>query len=159
MKFKTGLGYDVHRFAEDRRLILCGVEIPYDLGLLGHSDADVAIHALIDAILGAANAGDIGALFPDTDAEYKDIDSRLLLAETMRVVREKGYEFGNADITVVAQQPKLRPYIERMRIVLAETIGCGPEDISVKATTTEGLGFTGRKEGIAALATALLFRN
>lgn len=157
MRPRTGLGYDVHQFAAGRRLIICGVEIPYEKGLLGHSDADVAIHALIDAILGAANLGDIGTLFPDTDSRFKDIDSRILLKATMARLRENGFEFGNADITVVAQEPKLKPYIPAMKSALAEVMECPETDISVKATTTEHLGFTGRREGIAAYAVATVF--
>ena len=157
MRPRTGLGYDVHQFAAGRRLIICGVEIPYEKGLLGHSDADVAIHALIDAILGAANLGDIGTLFPDTDSRFKDIDSRILLKATMARLRENGFEFGNADITVVAQEPKMKPHIPAMKSALAEVMECPEADISVKATTTEHLGFTGRREGIAAYAVATVF--
>ena len=157
MKPRIGFGYDVHQLAEARKLIVCGVEIPYERGLAGHSDADVAVHALIDALLGAANLGDIGQLFPDTDMRFKDIDSTLLLHECMKRLREKGYEFGNADITIVAQEPKMKPYIPAMKARLAEVIGCDTEDVSVKATTTEHLGFTGRKEGIAAYAVAIIF--
>lgn len=159
MRPRIGNGFDVHQFAEGRRLIVGGVEIPHDKGLLGHSDADVALHALTDAILGAANLGDIGVLFPDTDPEFKDIDSKLLLAEAMARVRDAGYEFGNADITIIAQEPKMRPFIPRMQKAISEVIGCQEEDISVKATTTERLGFTGRKEGIAAMAAAILFKR
>ena len=154
---RIGFGYDVHRLAEGRRLIVCGVNIPHNKGLLGHSDADVAIHALIDALLGAANIGDIGTLFPDTDSKYKDIDSRILLREAMGRIREKGYELGNADITIVAQEPKMRPFIPAMKETLATVLECGEDKVSVKATTTEHLGFTGRKEGIAAYATALIY--
>lgn len=153
---RIGFGYDVHQFAEDRKLILCGVEVPYIKGLLGHSDADVPTHALIDAMLGAANLGDIGALFPDTDLKFKDIDSQLLLKAAYSRIKEKGYKLGNADITIVAQEPKLRPCIPEMQFRLAETLMVEPDKISVKATTTEHLGFTGRKEGIAAYAVALL---
>ena len=149
---RVGFGYDVHQLAEGRRLIVCGVEIPHSRGLLGHSDADVAIHALIDAILGAANLGDIGTLFPDTDMKYKDIDSRLLLKEAMRKVAEAGYRLGNADITIVAQEPKMKPYIPEMKANLTADIECDANAISIKATTEEHLGFTGRKEGIAAYA-------
>lgn len=153
---RIGFGYDVHQFAEGRKLILCGVEIPYYRGLLGHSDADVSTHALIDALLGAANLGDIGTLFPDTDAKFKDIDSQILLKEAYRKINEKGYNLRNADITIVAQEPKLRPHIEDMQHSIADTLKLDKDIISVKATTTEHLGFTGRKEGIAAYAVALL---
>lgn len=146
----------MHQFAEARKLILCGVEVPYGKGLLGHSDADVATHALIDALLGAANLGDIGALFPDTDARFKDIDSQILLTGAFRRITEKGYSLGNADITIVAQAPKLRPYIDEMKAKIAGTLGVDVDKISIKATTTEHLGFTGRKEGVAAYAVALL---
>lgn len=158
MKIRVGSGYDVHKLAEGRKLILCGVEFDYPKGLEGHSDADVAIHALIDSLLGAAALGDIGTLFPDTDYAFKDIDSRLLLRETMKQIREKGFSFGNADITIVAQEPKVKPHIPEMRRRLAETMDCDIDDITVKATTTEHLGFTGRKEGIAAFSTALLIK-
>lgn len=153
---RVGFGYDVHQLVEGRKLIVCGVEIPHTKGLLGHSDADVAIHALIDAILGAAAIGDIGTLFPDTDSKFKDIDSKILLRETLKKLNGSGYKFGNADITIVAQEPKMKPYIPEMRETLAKEIGCDITAISVKATTTEHLGFTGRKEGIAAYAVALV---
>lgn len=153
---RIGHGYDVHRLTERRRLVLGGVEIPWDRGLLGHSDADVLTHAVMDALCGAAKLGDIGKLFPDSDPRYKDADSALLLAEVMRLAGEKGYELGNCDITIVAQEPKLAPYIESMRRRIAEICGCGIDDISVKATTEEGLGFTGTLEGIAAHAVCLL---
>ena len=153
---RIGHGYDVHRFAKGRKLMLCGVEVDYELGLLGHSDADVALHALADSILGALALGDIGKLFPDSDPRYKDADSALLLAEVMRLAGEKGYELGNCDITIVAQEPKLAPYIESMRRRIAEVCGCDTDDVSVKATTEEGLGFTGTLEGIAAHAVCLL---
>ena len=153
---RIGHGYDVHRFAKGRKLMLCGVEVDYELELLGHSDADAALHALADSILGALALGDIGKLFPDSDPRYKDADSALLLAEVMRLAGEKGYELGNCDITIVAQEPKLAPYIESMRRRIAEICGCGIDDVSVKATTEEGLGFTGSLEGIAAHAVCLL---
>lgn len=150
------MGFDVHRLVEDRDLWLCGVKIPHTLGLLGHSDADVAIHALCDAILGAANLRDIGYHFPDTDARYKGADSRKLLIEVIRIVGEKGYTFGNADITICAEKPKINPHIPAMQEELARCIGCDIDDISIKATTTEKLGFTGRQEGMSAYAVALL---
>lgn len=156
MKIRVGMGFDVHRLVEGRDLWLCGVKIPHSLGLLGHSDADVAIHALCDAILGAANMRDIGYHFPDTDPRFKGIDSRKLLKEVMALLREKGYAFGNADITICAEQPKINPHIPPMQEELAACIGCEIDDISIKATTTEKLGFTGRKEGISAYATVLI---
>ncbi|MCH5218818.1 MAG: 2-C-methyl-D-erythritol 2,4-cyclodiphosphate synthase [Muribaculaceae bacterium] len=156
---RIGFGYDVHRLAEDRRLIVCGVEIPHSRGLLGHSDADVGIHALIDALLGAAALGDIGALFPDTDMKYKDIDSRILLRKAVGRLSEAGYTIGNVDITIVAQAPRMRPYIDRMRETLAADMGVEIGAVSVKATTTERLGFTGREEGIAATAAALIWNS
>ena len=153
---RVGMGFDVHRLVEDRDLWLGGVKVPYRLGLLGHSDADVLIHALCDAILGAANLRDIGFHFPDTDPRYKGIDSKKLLVEVMRLVREKGYEFGNADITVCAEQPKLNPHVPAMQAELARCIGCDCDCVSIKATTTERLGYTGRGEGIAAYAVVLI---
>jgi len=159
MKFRIGQGFDVHAFAEGRKLILGGVEIDHPLGLLGHSDADVLTHALCDALLGAAALGDIGHLFPDTDASYKGADSLVLLAEVMRQVRVKGFELGNADVTVMAEAPKLAPHITTMRQKLATAMGVDIDSIGVKATTTEKLGFIGRREGIAAMAVALLTKN
>ena len=153
---RIGHGYDVHRFAPERKLILGGVEIPCEMGLLGHSDADVLTHALMDAMLGAAALGDIGLHFPDNDDSFKGISSILLLSKVKEIVEEKGYRLGNADVTVIAQVPKLRPYIEKMVKVLSETLGCDENRINVKATTEEKLGFTGRKEGIAAHAVVLL---
>ena len=153
---RIGYGYDVHKLTEGRELFLCGEKIEYDKGLLGHSDADVALHALCDALLGAAALGDIGKHFPDTDGKYKGISSITLLKEVVRIVREKGYGAVNADITIVAQKPKLAPYIEKMRQNIAQAIGIDREYISVKATTTEGLGFEGRGEGISASAVVLI---
>lgn len=153
---RIGSGYDVHKLVPDRKLILCGVEVPYQLGLLGHSDADVALHALMDALLGALALGDIGHLFPDTDARFKDISSLQLLAEVLRLVTEKGWWVGNVDVTIIAQQPKLAPYVTEMRIKLAQALDVAVDCVSVKATTTEHLGFTGRGEGIAAEAVVLL---
>ena len=153
---RIGHGYDVHRVTEGRKLILCGVHISWEKGLLGHSDADVAVHALMDAILGAAALGDIGHLFPDTDPAYAGADSILLLKEVCRRAGEAGYRFSNGDITVLAQRPKLAPYIPEMRRRLAEAMGTDVGRISVKATTEEGLGFTGTGEGIAAHAVVLL---
>lgn len=151
---RTGIGYDVHRFAMGRRLVLCGVEIPYEMGLLGHSDADVAAHAVMDAILGAMAAGDIGKLFPDSDDRYKDADSMGLLAQVTELMREKGYSLGNLDVTIIAEKPRLSRYTGRMRERLAEVLGTGSDRVSVKATTEEGLGLAG--EGIGALASVLL---
>lgn len=156
---RIGQGYDVHKLEEGRDLWICGIKVPHSHGLLGHSDADVAIHALCDAMLGALALGDIGQHFPDTDPKYKGIDSKVLLKHVMKLIREKGYELGNCDITICAEAPKFRPYIFDMRHTLAETMEVDPEIVSVKATTTERLGFTGRKEGIAAMAVCILTRN
>lgn len=153
---RIGHGYDVHRLAEDRRLVLCGVEIPWDRGLLGHSDADVAVHALMDALLGAAALGDIGQLFPDTDPAYAGADSMLLLARVLARVREAGCRPGNCDLTILAQRPKLAPYVPAMRARLAAALGIPLNRVSVKATTEEGLGFTGSGAGIAAHAVVIL---
>jgi len=150
--FRTGTGYDVHRLVEGRKLILCGVEIPYEKGLLGHSDADVALHALMDAMLGACAMGDIGKLFPDTDNAFKGISSMLLLEKTNEKIREKGFSVTSADITIVCQRPKLSPYIEMMRMNIAEALSLPVDRISVKATTTEKLGFEGEGLGISAQA-------
>ncbi|MBR3750271.1 MAG: 2-C-methyl-D-erythritol 2,4-cyclodiphosphate synthase [Clostridia bacterium] len=155
-KMRIGSGFDVHAFADNRRLILCGVEIPSDRGLLGHSDADVAVHALMDAMLGAAGMRDIGYYFPDTDPEYKGADSVTLLKRVNKMINDAGYKLGNADITVIAQAPKLSPYIDRMRKCIADALDTCENNICIKATTTERLGFTGRKEGIAAQAVVLL---
>ena len=154
--FRIGQGYDVHRLVEGRELWICGVKIAHTHGLDGHSDADVAIHALCDALLGAAALRDIGYHFPDTDPKFKGADSKLLLKEVVRLVREEGYEIGNVDITVIAQAPKLKGYIENMCATLAEVMGVAENCVSVKATTTEHLGFEGRKEGISAMAVALI---
>lgn len=156
---RIGQGYDVHKLEEGRDLWICGIKVPHSHGLLGHSDADVAIHALCDAMLGALALGDIGQHFPDTDPKYKGIDSKVLLKHVMKLIREKGYDLGNCDITICAEAPKFRPYIFDMRHTLAETMEVDPEIVSVKATTTERLGFTGRKEGIAAMAVCILTRN
>lgn len=156
---RTGNGFDVHRFAENRRLVICGVEIPYELGLLGHSDADVALHALADALLGAASMRDIGYHFPDTSADWEGADSRVLLRKVVAMLDENGFAMGNADVTIIAQAPKMLPYIEQMRANVAEDLGVDTDRASVKATTTERLGFTGRKEGIAAMASVLIYRK
>lgn len=153
---RIGHGYDVHKFAENRKCIIGGVDIPYEMGLLGHSDADVLLHAIADAILGAAAMGDIGHLFPDTDAAYKNADSLVLLAKTVDVVKSRGYKIGNIDATVIAQAPKMAPHIKDMRMNIAKACGCDVECISVKATTEEGLGFTGTKQGIAAHAVCII---
>ncbi len=153
---RIGHGYDVHRLVEGRPLIIGGVEIEFEKGLLGHSDADVLVHAICDAILGAAALGDIGLLFPDTDPQYKDADSLLLLREVCNLVRKKGYEIGNIDATVIAQNPKLRPYIDEMRARISVYTDVDIDAVSVKATTEEGLGFTGEGCGIAAHAVCLL---
>lgn len=153
---RIGQGYDVHRLVEGRDLILCGVRIPYTLGLLGHSDADVALHAISDALLGAAAMRDIGYHFPDTDPAYAGADSRRLLRRVVEIIGEKGYKVGNIDVTIIAQRPKLLTYIPMMIENVAADLGLPTECVSVKATTTEHLGFTGRGEGIAAMAVCLL---
>lgn len=153
---RVGHGYDVHRLVEGRRLILGGVEIPWEKGLLGHSDADVLTHALMDALLGAAALGDIGHLFPDKDPAYEGADSVELLRQVMRVLDGQGWKLGNADVTVIAQRPKLAPHIPEMRRILAGAMGTEPERVSVKATTEEGLGFSGEGLGIAAHAVVLI---
>ena len=152
---RIGQGYDVHKLVEGRDCIICGVKIPYEKGLLGHSDADVALHALSDAILGAAAMGDIGKHFPDTDPKYKGASSRVLLREVIKIVGDRGYKVANADITIVAQRPKMSPYIDEMRANVAEDLGVDVDAVSVKATTTEKLGFEGRGEGISAMAVVL----
>lgn len=156
MKFRVGHGYDVHKLVEDRKLIIGGVEIPHYKGLLGHSDADVLAHAICDALLGAAALGDIGKHFPDNDDRYKDIDSLVLLEKVCELIRNKGYEISNVDSTILAQAPKLRPYIDEMRSKLAKAMKLDIDELSVKATTEERLGFTGREEGIAAHVVVLL---
>ena len=155
---RIGHGFDVHAFGEARPLIIGGVEVPYHTGFIAHSDGDVALHALTDALLGAMALGDIGKLFPDTDMQYKNADSRGLLREAYRRVQEKGYGVGNVDITIIAQAPKMRPHIDKMRTVIAQDLNCSIEQVNVKATTTEKLGFTGRGEGIATEAVALLVK-
>lgn len=159
LPFRIGQGFDVHRFVENRPLFLGGVKIPYHMGLLGHSDADVALHAICDALLGAAALGDIGRHFPDTDPEFKDIDSRVLLRKVKDLLEKSRYKIGNIDLTIIAQSPKIGPYSELMIENISSDLSIDPEDVSVKATTTERLGFTGRGEGIASIATALIFRN
>lgn len=156
MKIRVGLGFDVHRLTEGRELWIGGIRIPYDMGLDGHSDADVLLHAVCDALLGAANMRDIGHHFPDTGEEYKNIDSKILLRETVRLIGTKGYRVGNVDSTICAEAPKLNPHIPQMKQVMADIMGIDVEDVSIKATTTERLGFTGRGEGISAYATVLI---
>jgi 2-C-methyl-D-erythritol 2,4-cyclodiphosphate synthase len=158
MDIRIGHGYDVHALAEGLRLVLCGVEIEHTKGCVAHSDGDVAIHAICDALLGALALGDIGKLFPDSDAKFKGIDSRLLLKEVVDIVNDKGYAISNIDCTIAMQRPKLRPHIDLMRTRLSEVIGIPAERISVKATTTEHLGFEGREEGVSATAVVLLMR-
>lgn len=153
---RIGHGFDVHAFVEGRKLILGGVEIPYEKGLLGHSDADVLTHALMDAMLGAAGLGDIGKLFPDTDERYKGISSLVLLKEVLAQIEGRGYRLANADITVICQKPRLRPYIDEMTRKLVQVLAEAEDTVNIKATTTEKLGFTGRGEGIAAEAVCLL---
>ena len=158
MKIKTGIGIDVHRLEAGREFWLGGIKIGHEKGCVAHSDGDVLIHAICDALLGAANMRDIGYHFPDTAGEYKNIDSKILLRDTMKLLRDAGYELGNIDATVAAERPKLNPHIPLMKQTLAEVMQVDEEDISIKATTTEKLGFTGRQEGIAAYATVLITR-
>ena len=153
---RIGNGFDVHALIAGRRLVLGGVTVPFEHGLEGHSDADVVLHAICDAVLGAIGAGDIGRHFPDTDSKYKDADSRVLLREVWRLAGESGYVLGNVDVTIIAQAPKLAPYVAQMAANVAADLQATPAQVNVKATTTERLGFTGRGEGIAALATVLL---
>lgn len=153
---RIGQGYDAHKFKKGGRLVLGGVEVPYEKGMEAHSDGDVVIHALCDALLGAMALGDIGKHFPDTDDSYKGIDSRLLLKEVMNKVRQGGMKLGNADITIIAQEPKLAPHVQAMRKILADDMSTAINNVSVKATTTEKMGFTGRAEGIAVTAVVLL---
>lgn len=157
-QLRIGCGYDVHKLTENRRLILCGAEVPYELGLLGHSDADVALHALMDALLGAAALGDIGRHFPDTDARFKGADSMKLTEHVVRLLAEAGWQINNVDVTIIAQRPKLAGFIPAMRENVAGVLGVALDAVNVKATTTEKLGFTGRGEGIAAEAVASIIR-
>ena len=158
-QFKIGFGYDVHEFADNRKLIIGGIEIPYEKGLLGHSDADVLLHAVCDAILGALALGDIGKHFPNTDDRYKNADSKDLLRDVYYMMRDRGYEIGNIDTTVLLQQPKLSPHIPKMVSTISNILNIYEDQISIKATTTEGLGFVGRKEGCSAYAVVLLTKN
>ena len=155
--FRVGMGYDVHQLVEGRALWLGGIRLEHSLGLLGHSDADVLIHAVCDALLGAANMRDIGYHFPDTSAETLDMDSKIILRKTIELIATKGYQVGNIDVTVCAERPKRNPHIPAMQACLAEVMGVDPDCISIKATTTERLGFTGREEGISAYAVALIY--
>jgi 2-C-methyl-D-erythritol 2,4-cyclodiphosphate synthase len=156
MKQRAGIGFDVHRFADDRKLVLGGVHIPFPKGLAGHSDADVVLHAICDAMLGALSLGDIGKHFPDTDTRFKDISSRILLEKTYDLVKQEGYELVNLDVTVLLEKPKISPYIDQMCKNIADILWCKISAVSVKATTTESLGFTGRGEGAGAMAVVLL---
>ena len=159
MPYRIGHGYDVHKLVSDRDLIIGGVHIPYELGLLGHSDADVLTHAIADALLGAAGKRDIGYYFPDTDIRYKGVSSLLLLSEVQRILNEDGYFVGNIDCTLIAQAPKMAPYLLKMRENLASALKTDVENINIKATTEEKLGFTGRKEGISAHAVCIILKN
>ena len=159
MNIRVGQGYDVHAFADNRKLWMGGIKIEYEKGLAGHSDADVLLHALCDALLGAANMRDIGYHFPDTGKEYEGIDSKILLQRTYALLQQKGYRLGNADCIICAQAPKLSPHINSMRDCIARVLQVDPDRISIKATTTEHLGFVGRKEGIAAYATVLILKD
>ncbi len=156
-EFRTGIGFDVHAFAENRKLIIGGVNIPFEKGLLGHSDADVLLHAISDALLGAAALGDIGQHFPDTDEKYKNADSLILLQKVYELVMQKGYVLGNVDAVVILQRPKLLPFIKKIRENIAGILKADIEQISIKATTTEKLGFTGREEGVSAMASVLIY--
>lgn len=156
MNIRVGFGYDVHQLVEGRELWLGGIRLEHSLGLLGHSDADVLLHAVCDAILGAANMRDIGYHFPDTSSETLNVDSKVILRKTMELVENKGYKFGNLDATICAERPKINPHVEAMRTCMAEIMNTDPDNISIKATTTERLGFTGREEGISAYAVVLL---
>ena len=159
MQFRVGTGFDVHALVENRPLILAGVRVPYEKGLLGHSDADVALHALMDALLGAAGKGDIGKHFPDTDDKYEGADSRRLLRVVVEMLQKDGWQVNNADVTIIAQRPKLAPFIATMRQLVASDLGITEDAVNIKATTTEKLGFTGRGEGIAAEAVASIIKN
>ena len=159
MDIRVGMGYDVHQLVEGRDLWLGGIKIPHALGLLGHSDADVLIHAICDALLGAANMRDIGYHFPDTAAETDGMDSKIILRKTIELIATKGYRLGNIDATICAERPKINPHIPKMQQTMADVIGCDPDQISIKATTTEKLGFTGREEGMSAYAVALITKE
>ena len=156
---RIGIGYDVHKLVENRKLIIGGVTIPHEKGLDGHSDADVLVHAIMDSLLGALAMGDIGKFFPDTDMKYKGVDSMLLLKEVASFIDEKGYKIGNIDSVIIAQQPKMAPFIDSMRVRIAHVLEIDVEQVGVKATTTEHLGFEGRKEGISSSSVAILFKK
>ena len=156
---RIGIGYDVHKLVENRKLIIGGVTIPHEKGLDGHSDADVLVHAIMDSLLGALAMGDIGKFFPDTDMKYKGVDSMLLLKEVASFIDEKGYRIGNIDSVIIAQQPKMAPFIDSMRVRIAQVLEIDVEQVGVKATTTEHLGFEGRKEGISSSSVAILFKK
>lgn len=158
-KFKIGLGYDVHQLVEGRKLILAGVQVPHTHGALGHSDADVIIHAICDALLGALALGDIGKHFADTDAQFKDIDSRILLAKVCEMIENKGWEIGNIDVSLCLEKPKISPYINQMQIELSKVMKIDINQVSIKATTAEKMGFVGRKEGLEAQAIALVYKS
>jgi 2-C-methyl-D-erythritol 2,4-cyclodiphosphate synthase len=155
-EFRTGIGFDVHAFAEGRKLIIGGIEIPFEKGLAGHSDADVLLHAICDALLGSLSLGDIGRHFPETDSKFKDANSSNLLSKVYRVVKSEGYQLGNLDVTLILQRPKVSPYIEKMREKIASVLNADIDKISIKTSTTEKLGFTGREEGVAAIASVLV---
>lgn len=159
MKFRTGFGYDIHQLLENRDFWLGGIKIEHSKGALGHSDADVLIHAICDAILGAANLRDIGFHFPDTDPKYKNVDSKILLADSMKLVREKGYELGNIDATICLEKPKINPHIPNMVSTMAKVMEVDEDDISLKATTSEKMSFVGKEEGIKAYATVLIYKK
>jgi 2-C-methyl-D-erythritol 2,4-cyclodiphosphate synthase len=159
MEIRTGFGIDIHRFADGRKLIIGGVDIPYERGLLGHSDADILLHAISDALLGSLALGDIGIIFPDTDEKNKDIDSRIILKKVYDMVVEKGYELGNIDAMITAQSPKLSGYIPRMKDEISAVLECSQSQVSIKATTAEKLGFVGREEGITAFASVLVIKK
>jgi 2-C-methyl-D-erythritol 2,4-cyclodiphosphate synthase len=156
---RIGYGYDVHQFREGRKLVLGGVEIPFEKGLFGHSDADVLLHAVTDALLGALALGDIGTHFPDTEKAFENADSRNLLRESYALIKDRGYKLGNLDVTVIAEQPKLQPFINDIRKNIAEDLECSVDDVSVKATTSEKMGFAGREEGIIAQAVVLIYQR
>lgn len=159
MKFRTGIGYDVHQLVEGRDLIIGGVKIPFDKGLKGHSDADVLLHAIGDALLGAANLGDLGEHFPDTNEKFKGVDSRFLLKEINNLIQNKGYQIGNVDAVIIAQAPKLKPYRDQMRENIAKDLNLDLDQVSIKATTEEGMGFTGTGQGMAAWASVLIEKS
>lgn len=158
MNIRVGIGFDVHQLVEGRKLIVGGVEIPHSKGALGHSDADALIHAICDALLGAAGLKDIGTYFPDTSSEFKNIDSTILLRRVVDLISERGYRIGNVDVALLLEKPKIKPHIDRMREILAEVMGISLEDIGIKATTNEKMGYVGREEGIAAQAVCLIYK-